>query len=456
VGASKVAVDLEDLQKDLSAAGVRNVVGTVVDNSGVTRVKCFPLGKLPSAASSGIGISEVMPLYLVNDHFATGAPISGPTGDLRLFPDIGCLVQLASAPGWAWAPFDQHGQDRKESPGCQRSLLRRMVDAAGSRGYTLKMAYELEWFVCRASEKGLLPIHCGPGYSANAWAASRPLVDDLLAALEIEGLMVEQFHPEYAVGQLEVSLPVADPLRAADSLVLLKMTIRTWAENHGLLVSFSPISVAGQVGNGCHVHFSLWDSSGGNLFASGDEPLRISRVGERFIAGVLTELPALVSLSCPSVLSYSRIQPHLWAGAFQCWGHENREAALRFITGTSGIEGRGANMEFKSADPAANPYLVAGAIIAAGLAGIDRDLRLPPPVAEDPGNLSEEDRRRLNISHLPESVEDAADALANSETLKAAIGEFLTDCIVAVRRSEAKAFAGVEFRDLVEQHLWRY
>lgn len=437
-------------------AGVRNVVGTVVDNSGVTRIKCFPLAKLDGAQRSGIGISHVLPLYLVNDDFATGGPIGGPAGDIRLVPDAESLTPLPLSPSWAWVPFDQYTLANEPSAACQRTALKRMVAVAGERGYSLRMAYELEWFACRANGAGLEPLHVGPGYSANAWAEVQSMADELLAALEYEGISVEQFHPEYAVGQLEVSLPVADPLKAADWNVLLRMTIRTQAANRGFRVSFSPISLIGQVGNGCHIHFSLWNDQGRNMFSGGDEILGLTREGEGFLAGVLAELPAIICLCCPSVLSYHRIQPHRWAGAYACWGHENREAALRFITGIAGSEGRNANMELKSVDATANPYLVPAAVIAAGLAGLDRELRLPAPISEDPGSLSETNLRQLAISRLPQSVDEAVSALEASETLRSALGDLLIDCFLAVRRAESEAFGNMALEELVEHHLWRY
>jgi len=210
------------------------------------------------------------------------------------------------------------------------------------------------------------------------------------------------------------------------------------------------------VANGCHIHFSLWNAEGDNLFADGPGIVELTEEGESFLAGVFAELPALVALACPTVPSYERLQPQHWAGAYQVWGHENREAALRFIQGMAGGRRRTANMEFKAIDCAGHPYLVPGAIIAAGLAGMQHNLRLPEPVLIDPFELSEPERLARDVRRLPKSLAEATEALAASEVLREAMGDMLFDSIVAVRRAEAEADEGKPLEQLVAEHLWRF
>jgi len=278
---------------------------------------------------------------------------------------------------------------------------------------------------------------------------------DLIAALDDQEVGVEQFHPEYAMGQLEVSVAPTDPVGAADTSVLVRQTIRAVAANHGMRASFAPVVIAGHVGNGGHVHFSLW-RDGVNLFAGGHGPHGMTETGEAFVAGVLAELPALVAVGCPSVPSYLRLIPSHWAGAFACWGRENREAAIRFVTGMVGSRETAANTEVKCFDQSANPYLVAGALIAAGLAGVERDLRLPEEVTVDPGELSDEELVRRGIQRLPQSLEEALSHFEKSEVLRDAMGPMLFGPFAAVRRAEAEAFAGKEPEEIVAAHRWRY
>ncbi|MGD0999007.1 MAG: glutamine synthetase family protein [Thermoleophilia bacterium] len=429
----------------------------MVDSGGINRVKCVPLDKLAQATRSGMGFSRLWATALSNDHFTATDALSGPSGDIRLLPDPASLVQLVATPAWAWAALDQYEQDGEVFACCQRSFLKHMVQTARDRGYTLQMAYELEWYTAHVeADSSFTPIHQGPGYSSGAWAQVHELAADLLGALEGQGMAVEQFHPEYSLGQMEVSFGPTDPVTTADWNVLFRHTVRSVSAQRGCRASFAPVTILGQGGNGCHIHFSLWNSAGDNLFAEGSGVVELTAEGEAFLAGVLAELPALVALACPTVPSYERLQPQHWAGAYQVWGHENREAALRFIQGMAGGRRQTANMEFKAIDCAGHPYLVPGAIIAAGLSGIQRNLRLPEPVSVDPFDLSEAEQRARDIRRLPASLAEAAEALAASEVLHEAMGDLLFDSTVAVRRAEAETDEGKTLKQLVADHLWRF
>jgi glutamine synthetase len=443
------------LIKSLSAQGVRAVAFSQVDNTGVTRVKTVPVSLLERAVKYGIGMSPVFEVFMVNDSITSSDEVSGPVGDLRLMPDPWALKVLAAQPGWAWAPVDKYTQEGEVYPGCQRTFAKRQAARAAEAGIELRMAFELEWFQASADSEVERPIHAGPAYGLPVLATISDYARDLIAALEEEGVGVDQFHPEYAMGQLEVSVAPADPVGAADTTVLVRQTIRAMAATHGMRASFSPVVIAGHVGNGGHVHFSLW-RDGVNLFAGGRGPHGMTETGEAFVAGVLAELPALVAVGCPSVPSYLRLIPSHWAGAFACWGRENREAAIRFVTGMVGSRDTAANTEVKCFDQSANPYLVTGALIAAGLAGVERDLRLPEEVTVDPGDFSDEELARRGIQRLPQSLEEALSHFEKSDVQRDAMGPMLFGPFAAVRRAEAEAFAGQEPEDIVAAHRWRY
>jgi len=442
--------------QELADAGVRYVVASMVDSGSINRVKCFRLDDFEHVARSGSGFSTAWALVLSNDHFIRTDSVGGPVGDMRMLPDPAALVQLAATPEWAWTALDQYGQDGSPLPTCPRVFLKRMVRTAAECGYRLGMAFEFEWFMGSVDDGGgVEPAHRGPGYSANAWAVVHEFSRDLLDALHAQGVKVEQLHPEYTDGQMEVAMGVADPVTAADWHVLFRHTVRTISEQHGYKASFSPITVPG-LGSGCHLHFSLWNGAGDNLFTGGDRVVELTAEGESFLAGVLAELDAIVALACPTVPSYERLQPQRWAGAYKCWGHENREAALRFIQGMIGGRMQTANMEFKAADCAGHPYLVPGAIIAAGLNGIERGMPLPPPCAVDPHTMDADERAAAGIRQLPASLSEAAARLEESEVLRAALGPLFHACMVAVRRAEAEADEGRPIDELVREQLWRF
>jgi glutamine synthetase len=177
---------------------------------------------------------------------------------------------------------------------------------------------------------------------------------------------------------------------------------------------------------------------------------------ESFAAGVLASLSAIVGVSCPSVVSYLRLQPHRWSGPWACWGLENREAGLRFVTGMVGDRRAEANLEVKPVDGSANPYLALGAIVAAGLDGLERDLRLPEPVTVDPASLSVAERRKRKVAQLPSSLGAAIPELERSTVLREAMGDMLFDSFVATRKGELAAFEGLDDDAVVRAHRWRY
>jgi len=427
-----------DLVPALAAEGVRLVALTWVDNAGITRVKAVPLGRLEAAAGWGVGMSPVFDVFVVDDSITTSRWIGGPGGDLRLHPDLSVLRPLAGQPGWAWAPVDRYTQEGEVHPACQRTFARRMAAAARDRGLELRMAFEVEWFVGREQVDGtVVPACAGPAYGMTRVVELSGYAADLVAALDAQEVEVEQFHPEYAPGQLELSVAATDPVRAADLNVLIRQTIRAVSERHGLQASFAPVVVAGQVGNGGHVHLSVWQD-GANLLAGGNRRYGMTAAGESFLAGILQALPALCAVGAPSVASYLRLVPSHWAGCWGCWGRENREAALRFVTGAAGSEATAANAELKCFDAAANPYLLAGCLIAHGLAGLAGGGELPAEVEGDPALGDPAELRRRGVYRLPQALPEAVDHLQRDTVLAGAMGGPLFESFLAVRWAEAE------------------
>jgi glutamine synthetase len=370
-------------------------------------------------------------------------------------PDLKASVVLAAQPGWAWMPADQYDQEGNPWPTCGRAFLRRMTRALDAKGLTLLAAFELEWFLGYPGTPDPRPAHTGPAYGAAIMQSEFAI--DLMTALDAEHLPVETFHPEAAPGQYEVSVAPRAALEAADAAAVVRQTIRAVSERHGFASSFSPMPLTPSAeGNGEHLHMSLWSKGDRNLFAAGSGRFGLTEDGEAFLAGVLTELPALVAVTCPSPASYLRLQPNQWAGAFACWGPENREAALRFITGSPSSRLKSTNVEFKPIDPSSNPYLAIGAIIAAGLAGIERGDRLPAPTTANPGAMSEAERTALGIRRLPASMLESIDALGASSVLRAAMGEDLFDAFLATRRSEAESLGNLPVEEMVRAVRWKY
>jgi glutamine synthetase len=427
----------------------------MVDMGGVTRVKAMPVERLAWAAGGGTGAPANWVAAQSNGEFALPESAGGSVGDMRLMPDLAAVTRLAATPGWAWAPADQYTQEGEPLPGCQRSFLKAMIARGVGAGLEAAMAFEFEWFTARDTDP-ITPYHEGPSFSANALARGLPLVEDILSALDEQQMPVECFHPECSPGQFEISLSPTGALACADAHVLFRHTVRAACERRGLRASFSPIAWDNGLGNGCHLHVSLRDTRGRNIFNGQGGPAGMSAEGAAFTAGVLAELPGITGVACPTALSYLRLRPARWVGCYQAWGHENREAALRLVQGMTGLRDATANLEVRVGDAGGNPYLVIGAVLAAGLDGIKRGLTLPKPLQRDPAALGDDELLRLGIPRLPRSLEDAAEALEKSALLREAMGDELHSPLVAVRRAEAAADAGKPLEQLVAEQRWRF
>jgi glutamine synthetase len=441
----------------LSGRRVHGLVCSWIDTAGIHRIKTVPLSALDSAVAWGVGMSPVFDTFLADDSIVATDVLGGPDGDLRLYPDLDRLIMLAAQPGWAWAPVDRLTQEGQAHPACTRTLLRRQVAAAAERGIGVRTAIEIEFALGRgdAPDGEFVPAVTGPAYGMTRLIEQSAFAAGLLEALAAQDVDVDQVHPEYAAGQFEVSVGALDPVAAADRSVLVRETIRALALQHGLRVSFAPAVVAGGVGNGGHVHLSTW-REGRNLHSDGDGPYGMTPDAEAFAAGILRELPALAAVATPSPASYLRLVPSRWAGPFAAWGHETRETALRVVTGTVGHQDQAANLEVKSVDLAANPYLLLASLIAAGLAGVDAGHTLPEEITGDPARFDTDELERRGVRRLPTSLGEATDAFAASGVLREALGPVLHDAVIAVRRGEAARTEGLEPEAVAAAYRWVY
>lgn len=445
----------EKLVRTLVERDVSMVATTFVDNAGITRVKSVPLKRLPQLAAWGVGASTSFDYFRFDDWLVAPPGGTAPVGDLRIIPDLRRVVPLAAQPGWAWTPGDRYRQDGEPHERCNRLLLQRLVDEAAADGLDIKTAFEIEWVVSAGDGDDFVSAAVGPAYGMSRVIGVSDYVRDVVAALSAEGVRVEQFHPEYAVGQLELSVASESPVEAADTSVLVRSTIRAVGRRYNYRTSFSPKVEAEGVGNGGHVHLSVW-RDGKNLMAGGEGPCGLTPVGEAFAAGILRRLPALLALGAPSAASYLRLVPSHWAGVYGCWGLENREAALRMITGSAGSGDWAANIEVKCVDLTANPYLLLAGLLAVGMDGIASEAHLPHPVDVDPAALAPEERELLGIQRLPTSLRESTNALAADPVLRSAFGSPLVDSVLAVRESEIELFDDASAEEIVRSLRWTH
>jgi glutamine synthetase len=425
---------VEGVAAVLAERGVRLVLGTAVDMAGVTRAKAVPLDRLAAFVDVGMGASPSWNVFCVDFGIAF-TPELGVIGDLRLRIDPDRLTVVDE--GIAWAPGSFGEQDGSPFPGCARTRLREMVDRVRGAGLEPLTGPELE-FVLLDPDGSARTGLAWQGYGVRTALEVGQFLTDVETTFAAAGLPVEQLHAEYGANQFEISLAPGDPLLTADRTVLARILLGRCAARHGYAVSFSPVPFAGGAGNGAHLHLSLADRDG-PLFSGGSGPRGLTATGASAVAGVVAGLPAMAAVFAGSAVSPLRLQPGNWAGAFACWGLENREAAVRLCADTPGNP-HGASIELKCIDPSANPYLAGAALLGLALDGISGELPLPPEVQVDPATLPEPAKPPA----LGRTQAAMLDALAASDLAREIFGAPIVDATLAVRRYEQKTYADAD------------
>jgi glutamine synthetase len=436
--------------------GQRLVRFLYCDNDGVVRGKATGTAGLARRMEAGIGLTVAMQAFTMLDHLAPFEGM-GPVGEIRLLPDPETFVEAPYLPRTGVMLVDMQTVDGQPYPADPRHFLRRMAARAQERGLEIQAAFEPEWTLVRLEGQDFLPFDQSLCFSSEGMNSAAKVIDDLVDAMESQGLRVEQYYPELGWGQEELSIESRAALRAADAHVLYRETVRGVVRRHGLLASFAPKPWPDQPGNGCHLHFSARggdDFTTAAFYDAGEGGL--SKSGRRFAAGVLEHLPALLALSCASVNSYRRLQPQMWASAYRAWGPDNREAALRVPSSFRKQEEQSTNLELKACDSSCNPYLALGGVIAAGLDGLERRLELPPPVTVDPFTLSDEERSALGVARHPASLAQALDNLERDSLLMEALGDRLAGSYLAVKRLDAEDFSHEDEEFEFREHRFKF
>lgn len=421
------------------------VMITIVTHGGLTIAKTVPTARWGAVIRQGVGLSPVSDAFGADGGIDAAQSLARPDGDERLVPDPGALRRLGGMTGWAWAPADRRNQDGTCVDLDQRGFARRQVDRLATLGVTTRAGFELEWFAGhRATDNSFIPLARGGPYSAQRLVDAGTYSSDLLSAFATSGIEVQQLHAEYSPGQFEVSLPADDPVTAADLMVLAKLIVTAVTRAHGAEASFSPALTPGGVGNGGHVHVSF-ARDGRPLLGGGGLVGDLTDEGAAIVAGLVAATPSLLAVGCPLSASYLRLQPSRWAGVHRVWGIENREAPIRLIT--AGGDAQAANLEWKNPDPAANPYLVIGSLLAVAADSIEHPTAPPAPVVGDPAQGQPHDR-------LPTTLADAVAAFRSDPVLRSAMGGRLHDTIAEQRAAEVRRTAGLTADQVAASTRW--
>lgn len=442
-----------EVRAAIRSRGIRYVRFIWCDNAGLIRAKAVHTAFLEDyLEGAGVGIAAAQQaLPVMYDALASGSGLT-PAGEVHMRADWSTFTPLPYAPGHARVLTDIYAGD-EPWPHCPRSFLRRMIEQAGRRGWRIMAAFENEFYLLRREGDQVVPADSTVFAQTVALDAAAAVLEELTTALEAQGVVPEMIYAESGPGQFEMPIRYAEALRAADNQIVFRETVRAVAHRHGLIASFVPKIFPDKAGSGAHLHFSLWRGDR-NWTADPRRPEMLSAEARAFVAGILRHLPALMAFTTPSPNSYKRIRPRFWSGAFTCWGYGNREAAVRVPQPPAGRPIT--HIELKTVDPSCNPYLALGAVIAAGLDGLEKGLDPAEPIQMDPADLSEEEQAVRGIRPLPASLGEAIAALEQDEVLLQALGSELARSYLAVRRAEWEAMKDLPHEEEVRILLERY
>ena len=416
-----------DLAETARERGIKYFLIAYVDLFGVLRAKLVPAVAINGMMRSGAGFAG----------FATWLDMTPADPDVMAMPDPASLVQLPWKPEVAWLAADpwMDGRPVEQAP---RNVLKRVVADAAADGYGMKTGVECEFFL-------LAPD--GSAIADGADRAVKPCYDqgalmrryDVIAEI-CDGMLALGWEPyqndhEDANGQFEMNWAYDDALVTADRHAFFKYMVKSVAEKHGLRATFMPKPFADLTGSGCHAHVSLW-RDGTNLFEDRRGELGISRLGYRFLGGVLAHADALCALTNPTVNSYKRINaPRTVSGA--TWSPNTITYAGNNRTHMIRIPDAG-RFEFRLMDGAANPYLTQAALLAAGLDGIAHQ--------RDPGkrldiNMYADGHRARGIKKLPLNLLDAIRTTQKSRILRTALGDEVIDSYAKLKLRQWDAYS---------------
>jgi glutamine synthetase len=317
--------------------------------------------------------------------------------------------------------------------GDPRYALKRNLDRLKEHGYTFYLGPELEFFYFKNSQ-GTEVLDNGGYFDLTTLDAASDLRRETVLTLEAMGIKVEYSHHEVAPSQHEIDLHYAEALKMADNVMTYRVAVKEVATTYGYYATFMPKPMFGQNGSGMHTHQSLFKGNT-NAFYDANDKYYLSDIAKKYIAGLLKHAPEITAFANQWVNSYKRLVPGYEAPVYIAWAMRNRSALVRVPLYKPGKE-KATRVEFRSPDPACNPYLAFAVMLAAGLEGIEKGYELPEPVEKDIYELSLEEKRTLGIESLPGNLIDAIEKVEQSELVRKALGDHIHENFIMSKKIE--------------------
>jgi len=426
-------VDVSGIVEDLRARGIDVIRVSYSDMIGTDRGRDVLLEELATAMGHGLAFcraiyhtsprGDVVP---VQGGLESGLP------DIKARPDLATLTDLPWEPGAAWVladVFAEGGEPAGEGP---RHVARQVSARLAEIGLQAVIGPELEFFICEPDptcDRGWKRYADEPGnvYVVGRKGDPKGILLTMLRYLRDAQLQVTAANHEFSGGQFEINLNHSELVDAADRAFRMKSGVQEIARHEGMLATFMAKPFNDEGGSGFHLHLSLVDESGSNVFGTDDG---LSEIGLSAIAGVLAHAPALAAVLNPTINSYKRFGPDTLAPWLIDWGMDNRSAMVRIPP----ERGQSSRMEVRLGDATANPYLAMAAVSAAVYLGV-RDKLVPPAPLEGYGYDPE------SAPMLPQSLPEALDALEADTELREVLGDFFVNSFITYKRNEVERFS---------------
>lgn len=329
---------------------------------------------------------------------------------------------------------DIYEPDGERSPADTKYVLERVMKRAQKHGFIFNTGPECEFFLFKKNgEKSTLTPNDSAGYFD---LSHRDLAEgvraDISLALEKLGIETHTSHHEVSDGQHEINFKYDDAITTAENVITLKYVTKIIANKHELHASFMPKPIFGLNGSGMHTHMSLLNSQGENVFYDENNDFCLSDTARSFIAGLLQHIKEITGLLNPTVNSYKRLVPGHEAPTYISWANRNRSALIRIPAGTK----KGARCELRSPDLSGNPYLQFAVMLASGLQGIKRHLKLQKSIEKNIYQLSKTEKEKYGIDRLPESLGHALAILQESALVEKTLGSHIYENYIHVKKEQ--------------------
>jgi glutamine synthetase len=343
--------------------------------------------------------------------------------------------------------YEPDGTPYKGDPRC---VLKRNLKLAEEMGFTFCVGPELEYFYFKSDQAPEI-LDKGGYFDLTTLDEATDLRRDTILTLEDMGIKVEYSHHEVAPSQHEIDLKYTDALRMADNTTTYRIVVKEVAREYGAYATFMPKPMFGVNGSGMHVHQSLFKSKK-NAFYNGKDKYFLSDIGKCYIAGLLRHAKEITLVTSQWVNSYKRLVPGYEAPVYISWARRNRSTLVRVPLYKPGKE-NATRAEYRSPDPACNPYLAFAVMLRAGLEGIRNKYPLPAPIEEDVYEMSDERRKELHIESLPGSLYEAIEQAEKSTLVKDVLGSHVFEKLIENKKIEWDRFRTHVSKYEVETYL---